>query len=296
MREISDERMMNLLTTKLKKFKEGENISDQINHELIQSMIELENTKNEIEKHSKKLELEIKEKTQKLVKSERLTAIGELSARIAHDLLNPLNVIKTSSEILKNYSETLSADSIKRKWMMQERAINRMEHQIKDVLNFIRKTPIVKKDISLSIILKEAIEQIAIPSNISIHIPKEEICVLGDSIKLQVVFVNLILNAIQAMNKKEGTIEITITEENKDNFHLIQVKDSGPGIPDNIITKIFDPLFTTRQIGTGLGLPSCRNILEQHEGIIQVSSEVGVGTTYNIRIPQKATIRKSVMI
>lgn len=296
MREMSDDKMINILQTKVSEFKEGQNIADQINHELIESMIQLENTKNEIVKHSEKLELEIKEKTQELVKSERLTAIGELSARIAHDLLNPLNVIKISSETLKNHSQKLSADSIKKKWQMQERAINRMEHQIKDVLNFIRKTPIVKKDNSLSKILKESMEQLKIPSNISIHIPKEEICIQCDSIKLQVVFSNLIMNAVQAMNKNKGTIIITTSKENEDNFMLIQVKDTGPGIPKAIITKVFDPLFTTRQIGTGLGLPSCKNILEQHNGTIQVSSEVGVGTTYSIRIPQTPIIRKTMMV
>lgn len=158
MREMTDEKMVDLLIAKIKEFKEDQNIVDQINHELLHSMMQLEKTKNEIANHRDKLELEIKEKTQELVKSERLSAIGELSARIAHDLLNPLNVIKTSSEILKNFSQTLPPDSIKKKWQMHEHAIERMEHQIKDVLNFIRKSPLDKQNIFLSKILKESME------------------------------------------------------------------------------------------------------------------------------------------
>jgi len=287
MREMSDDKMVEMLQNKILQYKECKNIADQINKELLYSIVKLEKTKKEIAHHTEKLELEVKEKAKELLKSERLSAIGELSTRIAHDLLNPLNVIKTSSEILKKYSGTLSENSINKKWQMHERAINRMEHQIKDVLNFIRKSPIVKKDSSLSKILKESIEQITIPSNVSINTPKEETFIHCDPIKFQVVFVNLILNAIQAMNKNKGTIEISISKNSINNSLLIKVKDTGPGIPKNIIKKIFDPLFTTKQIGTGLGLPSCKNILEQHEGSIQVSSEIGVGTTYSLRIPQK---------
>ncbi|MBA4718246.1 MAG: HAMP domain-containing histidine kinase [Nitrosopumilus sp.] len=209
---MTDEKMVDLLIAKIKEFKEDQNIVDQINHELLHSMMQLEKTKNEIANHRDKLELEIKEKTQELVKSERLSAIGELSARIAHDLLNPLNVIKTSSEILKNFSQTLPPDSIKKKWQMHEHAIERMEHQIKDVLNFIRKSPLDKQNIFLSKILKESMEQIMIPSNITINTPKDEVSIYCEPIKLQVVFVNLIMNAIQAINKKESVIEITASK------------------------------------------------------------------------------------
>ena len=94
------------------------------------------------------------------------------------------------------------------------------------------------------------------------------------------------MNAIQAMGKKKGKIFINITEETRD-IVLIKVKDEGPGIPKKLLPKIFDPLFTTRQIGTGLGLPSCKITIENHGGTIDVVSSKGRGTTFLIRLPKK---------
>ena len=95
------------------------------------------------------------------------------------------------------------------------------------------------------------------------------------------------MNAIQAIGGKEGKITVTGKEisENGD-FVLIEVTDNGPGIPPEIIPRIFDPLFTTRQVGTGLGLPSCKNIVEKHGGTISVSSIVGKETKFSIKLPK----------
>ena len=104
-----------------------------------------------------------------------------------------------------------------------------------------------------------------------------------DKIKMESVFANLLLNATQAMN---GNGTITITIEENDSHTKIRIKDSGSGIPDKLISKIFDPLFTTRQIGTGLGLPSCKTIIEQHGGNISLETTIGVGTIFEIELPK----------
>ena len=103
---------------------------------------------------------------------------------------------------------------------------------------------------------------------------------VGDEQKIEVVLVNLIFNAIQAVGKN-GTIEITLSDTNDET--IIEVKDSGPGIEIKPIEKIFDPLTTSKQQGTGLGLASVKNIVTQHEGRISVTNNP---TTFIIRIPK----------
>lgn len=110
-----------------------------------------------------------------------------------------------------------------------------------------------------------------------------------DPEKMEVVFVNLIANAIQVIGDKKGDITIEISDYmSEEEFLIIKVSDTGVGIPDEIQGRIFEPLFTTKQIGTGLGLSSCKNIIEQHGGTIKVSSKIRTGTTFTIRIPKKS--------
>jgi len=165
-----------------------------------------------------------------------------------------------------------------------DRALFSMSHQVDDVLDYVKEAPISKKREKLSLLLKDSVEKITIPKNIKVTLPKNDVAIPCDSERIEVVFVNLIMNAIQAMEFKKGEIIISITEESP-NVVLITVKDNGPGIPQTLIHKIFDPMFTTRQIGTGLGLPSCKNIIEKHNGSLDVASTVGKGTTFLIRLP-----------
>lgn len=101
-----------------------------------------------------------------------------------------------------------------------------------------------------------------------------------DSKKLETVFVNLITNAIEVIESK-GQIDIRLIDKN--DYVLIEIEDSGPGIPENILPKIFEPLFTTKQTGIGLGLPSCKNMTEQHGGIITVKTNP---TVFTIKLPK----------
>ena len=105
-----------------------------------------------------------------------------------------------------------------------------------------------------------------------------------DPLKLDAVFINLIVNSIQAM-PEGGEINIKIFE--KDNMAILEFSDSGQGIPENDLHKVFEPLFTTKQKGTGLGLASCKNIVEQHDGKISVKNNP---TTFIIKIPKSLTV------
>ncbi len=123
-----------------------------------------------------------------------------------------------------------------------------------------------------------------------VHIPTD-LCVKGDDVQLEQVLLNLMINARQAMIGKGGslTIKASVVEQNE---VKIQVSDTGPGIPENLMSKIFQPFFTTKGTtrkdesrGTGLGLAICKDIIEHHKGRIVVESQVGQGTTFNIYLP-----------
>ncbi|MGI0063572.1 MAG: sensor histidine kinase [Nitrosopumilaceae archaeon] len=292
MREFSNEELANLLINKVKELKAEKQQSQELNEKLQENLMhleemtaKLEETEEELKKERDNLKLEVQRKTNELLKQEKLSAIGELSARIAHDLRNPLSVIKNSAALIKMGQKNMDSKT-KVYWEQIERGIYRISHQVDDVLDFIRSSPLKKKPAKISTILHDACERTTIPHKIKINLPKIDVSIPCDGDKLETVFVNLIMNSIQAIGDKVGIVSISLVEESNDVL-LITVKDTGPGIPHNLIPKIFDPLFTTRQIGTGLGLPSCKNIIEQHGGSIDVSSILGKGTTFLIRLPTK---------
>ncbi|HYL65733.1 MAG TPA: HAMP domain-containing sensor histidine kinase [Nitrosopumilaceae archaeon] len=224
----------------------------------------------------------IKQNEETKIKNEKLISIGELTSRLAHDLRNPLSVIKSSLNILKLRNPNMDEKSLENLNRL-DRAVSRMTHQIDDVLDYVKPKPLALIDSSLLEILHSSLERMITSDDVIIRLPKYDIKLVCDNEKMEVVFVNLISNAAQAMNNK-GEIIIDATET-QDQI-LIEVKDNGPGIPDRIIPKIFDPLFTTRQIGTGLGLVSCKSIVEKHGGKIEVKTEIGKGTTFIIKLPK----------
>ncbi|NDF29046.1 MAG: sensor histidine kinase, partial [Nitrososphaeria archaeon] len=216
---------------------------------------------------------------QEKLKAEKLRAIGELSARIAHDLRNPLSVIKNVSDLIKLQYPT-SDQKLKDHFAKMDTSIQRISHQIDDVLDFVRTTPLEKRISSLKEIITSSISDMEIPKGIKIELPQNDEKIDCDDVKLRTVFSNLILNAIQAM-EGEGTVSVKITGYTK--HVVIEVIDSGPGIPDNLLDNIFEPLFTTKQQGTGLGLPSCKNIIEQHGGTISAKNKP---TTFTMSLPR----------
>ncbi len=216
---------------------------------------------------------------QEKLKSEKLATIGELAARIAHDLRNPLSVIKNVCQIMK-LQNTLADEKTKEYFLKMETSIQRMSHQIDDVLNFIRTTPLKKDVVSINDVIKKSIEDLEIPPGITIILPQNDEKINCDEQKLRTVFANIILNAVQAMDGY-GQVTIRITGHAK--FIDIEISDSGPGILEESLQKIFEPLYTTKQTGTGLGLSTCKNIVEQHGGTISIKNNP---TTFIISLPR----------
>ena len=218
--------------------------------------------------------------------SEKLQVIGELAARLAHDLRNPLSVIKNVVEIMETKQRLRIEEKIIYYGRLH-RAINRISHQIDEVLDFVRPSKLTITNNLLNEIISSAIEKIIKPEDIVINLPNNFVYVPCDFIKFEVMITNLIINAIQAMNNS-GQVDILLSDDGK--FATLQVLDRGSGIPKDVLPRIFEPLFTTKQIGTGLGLASCRAIVEQHKGTIHVTSSVGKGTTFTIQIPKSNAV------
>lgn len=214
-------------------------------------------------------------------KVKRISDMGALSARIAHDLKNPLSVIKNSIELMKmrtlNQNDKTNGDLER-----MERATVRISHQIEEVLEYVWPKPLDLRDSSLLDILNAVVSKINI-QQVAIDLPKTDTSLICDSSKLEIVFSNLIMNAVQAMN---GIGNIHVRTKNAEKAIIIEIEDTGPGIPQDILSKIFEPLFTTRQIGTGLGLVSCKSIIEKHGGVITVKTLINKGTTFIIELPK----------
>jgi two-component system sensor histidine kinase HydH len=231
-----------------------------------------------------KMSSELEKLNRDLISSERLTSIGSLASRLAHDLRNPLSVIKNSVEILRLRLNPYMDEKIDHQLAMIGRAVSRMSHQIEDVLDFVNIAHLKLETSSLITIIESAILSTDIPKSVKINMPKNSTTVTCDPYRLEVAISNLLKNASQAM---DGKGEITIRILDKDNDVLIEIEDVGPGIPESEMDKIFEPLYTTKQTGTGLGLASCKSIVEKHGGTLTARNNP---TTFTIQLPKKPSM------
>lgn len=233
----------------------------------------------EIELQKDQLEREVHEKTEELIKSQKLAIIGELASRMAHDLRNPLSTIKNVIEVMENKQKIRLEEKIIYYGKLH-RAIERISHQVDDVLEYGRSTRLNLQTWQIAKLISQAISDGNFSSDIRIIVENSEMKMNVDTVKMEAVFTNLLVNAAQAMDNS-GTINVRILDSGAN--VIIAFEDSGPGIPEGALPKIFDPLFTTKQTGTGLGLSICRKIVEQHGGSIVAKNNP---TTFIIRMPK----------
>jgi two-component system NtrC family sensor kinase len=225
----------------------------------------------------------------KIMESERLALIGQLSANVAHELNNPLQGIVTYSHLLL---EEAPAENPSRD-MLQKIVIqaNRCRDIIRGLLDFSRQRKPDKMLSDVNNVLKGCVallENQALFHNIQIsydlddHLPRAVI----DPSQIERVFLNIIINAAEAMNGS-GRLKLATRSDPNREFIEVELADTGPGIARENLEKIFDPFFTTKDTGhgVGLGLAISYGIVKEHEGTISVESEVGRGTTFTIRLP-----------
>ncbi|HEX9973538.1 MAG TPA: cache domain-containing protein [bacterium] len=250
---------------------------------------ELENWANTLEQKVKERTEELAAMQNTLVQSQRLASLGKLAAGIAHEINNPLGGILVLSSLVV---EDLKADDPHRENLQEViKQTMRCRDIVKGLLQFSRqeegKTEYVKVNTilnsTLSLIEKQALfHNIEVLKNLGPNLPD----VLGDGSQLQQVFMNIILNAVQAM-KEIGVLTINTSLDQKNDMVVIEIADTGPGIPEQIIDRVFDPFFTTKEVGegTGLGLSIAYGIITKHRGRMTVKSKVGQGSVFTIKIP-----------
>ncbi len=241
---------------------------------------------------------ELKDATSQLVQSEKLTAIGELTAGVCHELNQPLNVMKiisqsaqremakgryTLEDIEKDFPDILEQVNKAREIIDHMRLFSRntdsSEEKVKRVINTVVESALKFIGAQLKT------HQIELVQELDPNLPP----ILCDPIRLEQVFLNIVTNARLALEKctKEGAKCITIKSYRKEDMVVVEIQDNGPGIPDKIKEKIFNPFFTTRKQGegTGLGLSISTKIIAEHKGKIELDSEENSFTVFRIIIP-----------
>jgi signal transduction histidine kinase len=211
-----------------------------------------------------------------------LAAIGELAGMIGHDLRNPLTGIKNSAYYLKKKGQDLPQEQ---KEMLDtiDKCVDYSNRIINDLLDYSREIHLIVEKHSPKKILDDSLTLVNLPPQVAVKNElNESTQLMVDSDKIKRVFINLIKNAVEAM--PEGG-EITINaKENKDTIE-IGFTDTGVGINEEILPKLFAPLFTTKAQGMGFGLAICKRIIEAHKGTIVVKSVKGQGTTFTLTLP-----------
>jgi signal transduction histidine kinase len=214
---------------------------------------------------------------------ERLAAIGQVAGGVAHELRNPLNVVKTSAYYLqnaKNPTEEKKAEHLRR----IERQVQAADRVI-TALNDFAKLPVPEfRPVALEPLLRDVLDQYPLPAGVRLElgIPREAAEVLGDDRQLNIVFGNLIRNAIEAM--PEGGV-LTIDSQTASGDVSVTVRDTGGGIKKEDLSRVTEPLFSTKVRGIGLGLAITRAILEKHGARLSVQSEEGNGAAFTVRLP-----------
>ncbi|OGW71959.1 MAG: hypothetical protein A2047_03305 [Omnitrophica bacterium GWA2_41_15] len=237
---------------------------------------------------------ELKVSKDDLVRSEKLAYTGRIAASIAHEIRNPLTNVSMSVQQLKKGNK-IKQEGLKHVEIV-ERNIERINYLITELLNCARPAKLnlqpydihkVLKDVLESTKTKINLQKIKVTKNLASKLPVLKI----DREQIERAFLNLIINAIEAMPHGGN---LTIITELNGNFFWVKIHDTGKGIPEKDIIKIFDPFFSTKLQGVGLGLSICYGIIVSHGGTIEVESKSKIGSTFTVSLPieQRSTRRE----
>jgi two-component system NtrC family sensor kinase len=230
-----------------------------------------------------------------LVRSEKLSSLGKLSASIAHEINNPLAGILTFAKLIVRTLEQGPPDEEARKGLVRhlhlvERETERCSAIVRNLLDFARERPLALKDTNVNLVIEEALQLLQNQIQIQGVVLERRIgpvpLVDGDFGQLRQAFVNVILNACEAM-ARGGRLVVESALAEGGRWVEVAFQDSGPGIPPDHLSRIFDPFFTTKEKGTGLGLSVVYGIVERHGGKIEIQTEVGKGTRVLVRLPPR---------
>ena len=227
---------------------------------------------------------ELQDNVEHLKRAARMTALGHLSAGLAHEIRNPLASIEGAAYVAQTEPDpTRAAEFLE----IIRKETARLNGLVTQFLEFARPRPpeMIPMDVpALADSVLNLIRQLATQNNVTLRRVVDETIapVRCDPEQMKQVLLNLVLNSVQAMPRGG---EVSVSAEKTENMLLLRVKDTGPGIPAERVDEVFDPFFTTKQNGTGLGLPIAYQIVEQHGGTLAVENNAPGGCSFVIRLP-----------
>lgn len=218
-----------------------------------------------------------------LAKAETLVAMGRMTAGIAHEIRNPLFIIRSGAE--KLLAKHPDSEGPIREYILEE--VDRLSSILEDYLSFAKEEPLKVREMDLVPCLRRTVRNVRSSLGESVIEIEENYMLakapmVGEEKRLEQVFLNVLLNASQAI---EGKGKISVTLGSRDGKYLVQIADTGKGIQTKELEKIFEPFYTTKPQGSGLGLSIARRVIESHRGKIEVESSPGKGTTVSIVLP-----------
>lgn len=236
---------------------------------------------------------EQRERLDRLHRAERLAAVGQLAAGVAHEIRNPLTAIRSTMQYLLRGLDPSEPKHQLIEELLSE--VDRINSTVGGLLSLSRSGELRRAEIDLLDPLTRAVQLLRARAGeqgveIAASLPPPPVAVLGDAGQLKQVFLNLLLNAVQSM-PDGGTVRVTVAAgpprsvAAAGGWATVRIADTGPGIPRDRLRRIFDPFYTTKSDGTGLGLAICHGIVEQHQGEIEIESEEGCGTSVSVRLP-----------
>lgn len=226
----------------------------------------------------------LQEAREEIVQSEKLSAMGYLSAGMAHEIRNPLNSISLFVQLMRQ--TTTEPDQLEHQAKILKE-VDRIDSIIRKLLDASRRTRVIKSNVQINQVIENAIEAFSpqIESR-KIQVDRRYHCVpppiTADPSELEQIFTNLFLNALDAMNRG-GRLAIEISE--MEGRVIVRVGDSGNGIEKHVLPSIFEPFFSTKSRGTGMGLPVAQRIARMYEGSMEVEFSSPEGTTFRLEFP-----------
>jgi PAS domain S-box-containing protein len=231
---------------------------------------------------------ELRKAQTELVRREKLSTLGQLTATVAHELRNPLSAIRNTIFAIR--------ESLLGKGIELERPLNRVDRNIQrcdriitDLLDFTRMRDLNRVEIDADSWLEDVLAEQRLPDGIALirDFASAGQRVNFDPERMRRVVINLVENAAQAMGDAAtpGGGSITVRTRAGGGAFELAIEDTGSGIPAEVLSKVFEPLYSTKSFGTGLGLPTVKQIVEQHGGTVEIASQAGVGTRVAVRLP-----------
>jgi signal transduction histidine kinase len=229
------------------------------------------------------------------LKKERLSVLGQFTATVANELRNPLSAIRNTLFTMREIA-TSSVLVLDRPIARIQRSIARCDRIIGDLLEYIRTPELSRVPVTLDEWLREVLLEHGLPPAVTLveEYGAGDAVVRIDADRIRHVVINLIDNAAQALGEMppgSGPLRITVSSAIRDGALQLTVADTGPGIPPENMARIFEPLFSTKSFGAGLGLATVKQIVVHHGGTIGIDSEVGSGTRMSIRLPLEQILR-----